>query len=73
MQLNNLKARVRTKCNGKTQNNINEIISWSEARTEIPDDPDQVFCGGIDYAIDEDNKDQLVKLRVFFQRLGYCR
>ena len=47
-----------------SSNNLKSaIINWCAARAAIPEDPDEVFCGGIDYKLDSNN--QLVHLRVF--------
>ena len=63
MQLNNLKARIKKQDIGTTNATLSEIIDWCEARQDIPQDDDQIFCGGIDYEIDDD--DEIVSLRVF--------
>ena len=56
--LNNLKARLKCKKIGKSQSNLTEIIKWSATPTDL----DQVFCGGIDYEIDDN--EELQRLRV---------
>ena len=60
--LNNLKARLKCKKIGKSQSNLTEIIKWSESNLATPTDLDQVFCGGIDYEIDDN--EELQRLRV---------
>ena len=55
-------SRLKTIKLGKSQSNQRDIIQWCEERIAIPDDLDQVFCGGIDYNIDEE--DQLQHLRI---------
>lgn len=61
-QLNNLKSRLKTKDIGKSDSNLSNIIEWCEERSAIPDEEDEVFCGGIDYSLNDD--DQVVSLRV---------
>ena len=62
-QLNNLKARLKITQVGGSASNLTEIISWCQARRMVPVDEDQVFCGGIEFKVDD--KDQLEYLRIF--------
>ena len=58
-----MKQRIKLKKIGKNNCCIHEIIEWSKKKLGIPDDPDQIFCGGFNY--EEDDHFQVVVLRVF--------
>ena len=64
-QLKNLKARIKDNKFGKTEGTLSELINWCQKNEEIPDDEDKVFCGSLDYNIDE--YDELVDLRIFLK------
>lgn len=45
MQLNNIKARIKVEEYGDSQSNLSDIIDWCKLK-DVPQDLDQVFCGG---------------------------
>jgi len=65
-QLKNLKARIKVSKYGKSDNTLTELIEWANNNLQVPDDDDKVFCGGIDYAIDD--MDEIDALRIFYNQ-----
>jgi hypothetical protein len=43
---------------------LNEIVEWCKSKLEVPEDDDEVFCGGYEYNVHETN-DELTTLRIF--------
>jgi hypothetical protein len=52
-QINNLKSRLKENNLGKTKVDLNDLVEWCNNRLETPENPDEVFCGGIYYEISE--------------------
>ena len=61
-QLNNLKSRLRRNNNSKSTS-FNKILAWCQQHAQIPDDLDEVFCGGFQYNLG--HKDKLEDLNIF--------
>jgi hypothetical protein len=59
-QLNNYKYRNNRKHLGHSSATLQEIIQWCEEKSEVREDPDEVFCGGFEY------KGHKPKIFVFF-------
>ena len=61
-QINNLKARIKQQKVGPSNCCLQELIEWSQLKRAIPEDDDEIFCGGFDYL---ENEGELVYLRIF--------
>jgi len=62
-QINNLKQRLKLKRIGKSNCCLHEILEWSKRKQSIPDDLDEIFCGGLHYL--EDEEFNVIELNVF--------
>ena len=49
---------------GKLQFKLHELIEYCERKKTVPDDEDEVFCGGYEYQVDEDSNIEFI--RIFF-------
>ncbi len=61
-QINNLKSRMKQKRIGTANCLLYQLKEWAERKSLIPDDEDEIFCGGFDFV--EEN-DVLIDLRIF--------
>jgi len=61
-QINNLKSRLREKRIGAANCCLYELKDWSEKKLLVPQDDDEVFCGGFDYVEEETT---LIDIRIF--------
>jgi hypothetical protein len=68
-QINNLKARTKTKIYGSSQCNLIDLINWCEENNKIPEDNDKVFVGGFKHKIKENNKIKYLRIFLTTKRL----
>ena len=61
--LNNMKYRLRQ--GGSTYKNkgLNEILNWCKEKASIPENENDIFCGGVNYNLDKNDK--LIELNIF--------
>ena len=68
-QLNNLKMRLKEKALGSSNGKISDLKNWCNERSEIPDNDDEVFCGGFEYKLDDEDSIEYLRLFVTTKRL----
>jgi hypothetical protein len=52
-QLKNLKMRLKNQAVGRSDAKLHDLIEWCTENRAIPTDPNELFCGGLDYELDE--------------------
>jgi hypothetical protein len=60
--LNNFKYRNTRKHLGHSSVTLREIIQWCEEKSEVPEDPDEVSCGGFKYKFKKSVRNKAVVL-----------
>ena len=66
-QLNNLRAREKTKEHGPAKVNLAEFFDWCLNNTKVPDEIDEIFVLYCEYKVKTNNK--IKHLRVIFTTL----
>ena len=61
-QISNLKQRITKQNAGAPNVDLGGLFVWCKAKSTVPVDDDEVFCGAIEYDLDE--KDEIKDLRV---------
>ena len=61
--------RLKNATVGRSDAKLHELIEWCTANQKLPTDPDDVFCGGIEYELDEFDKLNNLRICVTTTRL----
>ena len=62
-QLNSLKSRIKQAKFGPSNSCLHEVVEWCKTKSEVPEDDDEVFCGGCEYHLND--TDEITFLRIF--------
>ena len=67
-QINNLKGRLKRERLGAANCCLFELKMWCEKKRTIPDDEDEIFCGGFEF-LEEDGTIAYIRLFITTKRL----